>query len=367
MMQIVVLAHGSVLAQTPQIKNNIHCIKLVDADQQGVLVGYEVDFFSAETGGTAILVRWGTPGNYKLLVCDGGTRASAEQLVTHVQAYCLGSHVDYVVSSHPGATHAEGLALILERLSVGELWVHRPWGHTDRTWNEMATARTLEELALARQVPVHEPFAGAVIGPFTVLSPNRSWYVEGLLPAFGTTLPRGAGLTLADAARWMRLASAGMGSRWDFEPLPRDAATSAEDESSVVLYGEFEGRGVLLTSNAGIRALSDASTFAEHLGLGLPTNLRLMQVPNGGNPDHLSSRVLDRLVGERQPREQREYTKTAFMSAALGSLPMGYRIVTDALKRRGVLSFLSQATQLHLAHDMPQRSWYPARPMGADA
>jgi hypothetical protein len=330
-------------------------------------VGYEVDFFSAETGGTAILVRWGTPGNYKLLVCDGGTRASAEQLVTHVQAYCLGSHVDYVVSSHPGATHAEGLALILERLSVGELWVHRPWGHTARTWNEMATARTLEELALARQVPVHEPFAGAVIGPFTVLSPNRSWYVEGLLPAFGTTLPRGAGLTLADAARWMRLASAGMGSRWDFEPLPRDAATSAEDESSVVLYGEFEGRGVLLTSNAGIRALSDASTFAEHLGLGLPTNLRLMQVPNGGNPDHLSSRVLDRLVGERQPREQREYTKTAFMSAALGSLPMGYRIVTDALKRRGVLSFLSQATQLHHAHDMPQRSWYPARPMGADA
>ena len=44
---------------------------------------------------------------------------------------------------------------------------------------------------------MHEPFAGAVIGPFTVLSPNRSWYVEGLLPAFGTALPRGAGLTLA--------------------------------------------------------------------------------------------------------------------------------------------------------------------------
>jgi hypothetical protein len=32
-MQIVVLAHGSVLAQTPQIKNNIHCINSFDADQ----------------------------------------------------------------------------------------------------------------------------------------------------------------------------------------------------------------------------------------------------------------------------------------------------------------------------------------------
>ncbi|PNG58655.1 MULTISPECIES: hypothetical protein [unclassified Variovorax] len=335
--------------------------------ETGVLVGYEVDFFPAEGGGTAILVRWGMPGNYKLLVCDGGTRDSAQRLVQHVRTYCLSSHVDYVVSSHPDARHAEGLELILERLSVGELWVHRPWAHTERTWTGMATAQKLEKLALARQVPVHEPFAGAVIGPFTVLSPNRSWYVEGLLPAFGTALPRGAGLTLADAARWVLLASAGMGSRWDFEPLPRDAATSAEDESSVVLYGEFEGRGVLLTSNAGIRALSDASTFAEHLGLGLPMNIRLMQVPNEGKPDHLSSRVLDRLVGERQPREQREYTKTAFMSAPQNSLPMGSRIVTDALKRRGVLTFLSQGTQLHHAYDMPERSWYPAKPMGADA
>ncbi|VTU41315.1 hypothetical protein H4CHR_06050 [Variovorax sp. PBS-H4] len=330
-------------------------------------MGYEVDFFTGDTGGTAILVRWGTPGNFKLLVCDGGTPASAQLLVNHVQAYCLSSHVDYVVSSHPGARGAEGLGLILEKLSVGELWVHRPWAHTDRTWEAMALIRKLETIAHARQVPVNEPFAGAVIGPFTVLSPNRSWYVESLLPAFGMTLARGAGLTLADAARWMRLASAGMSSRWDFEPLPRDAATSAEDESSAVLYGEFEGRGVLLTSNAGIRALSDASTFAEHLGLGLPTNLRLMQVPNAGNPDHLSSRVLDRLVGARRPRDQREYTKTAFMSAPIDSLSMGSRIVTDALKRRGVLTFLSQGTQLHHAHDMPQRNWYPAKPLGAGA
>lgn len=165
----------------------------------------------------------------------------------------------------------------------------------------MHLAQRLEQLALARRIPVYEPFAGSLIGPFTVLSPNRSWYVGGLLPAFGTALPRAAGLTLADLARWVRLAGAGIGACWDFEPLPQDPATRAEDESSVVLYGEFEGRGVLLTSNAGIRALSDACTLAEHLDLNLPSNLRLMQVPDQGNPDNLSSRVLDRLVGERQP------------------------------------------------------------------
>jgi hypothetical protein len=324
-------------------------------------LGYEVDFFPAAAGGgAAVVVRWGTPGDYRVLVYDGGTLAAARLLVQHVREQCLTSHVDYVVSAHPDPKHAEGLELILERLSIGELWMHRPWTHTDRSWKAMAVCRKVEELALARQIPVQEPFAGALVGPFTVLSPNRSWYVEGLLPAFGKAPSPAAGMTLADAARWIRLASGSVGSRWDCEALPRNSAVSAEDESSVVLYGEFEGRGVLLTRNAGIRALSDACTLAEHLSLSLPSNLRLMQLPNDGKPDHLSSRVLDRLVGERQPREQRRYTKTAFMTAP----PMGHRIVTDALMRRGALSFMSQGKQLHHAHEMPERSWYVAKPVG---
>jgi len=313
-------------------------------------------------GGAAVVVRWGVLGNYKLLVYDGGTMVSGHQLVKHIREHCSTSHVDYVVSSHPGQSHAEGLGLVLERLSIGELWVHRPWTHTSRTWRAMGAAQRVEQLALVRGIPVYEPFAGALIGPFTVLSPNRSWYVGGLLPAFGTALPRTAGLTLADVARWVRLAGAGMGDRWDFEPLPQDPMTRAEDESSVVLYGEFEGRGVLLTSNAGIRALSDACSLAEHLGLNLPANLRLMQVPDQGKPDNLSSRVLDRLVGERQPPEQRVDTKTAFISAARRAPPLGYTIVTDALLRRGVASFMTQGTQLHHAHEMPARGWHPAAP-----
>ena len=326
-------------------------------------MGYEVDFFPVPNGSAAIAVRWGVPGDYKLLVYDGGTEASARAVVQHVKEQCLTSHVDYVVSSHPSRRHAEGLELILEQLSIGELWMHRPWTHTERSSPAMAAVRKLEELALARNVPVHEPFTGALIGPFTVLSPNRSWYVESLLPAFQVAPPRPGGLTLGDATRWVRLAGAALTNCCDFEPLPRDPVTSAEDESSVVLYGEFEGRGVLLTSDAGIRALSDACTVAEHLGLALPSNIRLMQVPNDGKPDHLSSRVLDRLVGERQPLETREYTKTAFMSSPKNAPARGYKVVADALMRRGVLSFLANDVQLHNAHDMPARNWHSAGPV----
>lgn len=106
----------------------------------------------------------------------------------------------------------------------------------------------------------------------------------------------GTGICRTRSGHW---SCCGRGGRWDFEPLPRTAATTAEDESSAVLYSEFEGRGVLLTGNAGVRALEGACTFAERLGIDLPASLRLMQVPNQGRPDNLSSRVLDRIAGER--------------------------------------------------------------------
>jgi hypothetical protein len=334
---------------------------------QGVRVGYEVDFFPVLAGGAAIAVRWGAPGNYRLLVYDGGTAASGRRLVAHIEEHCLTSHVDYVVSSNPARQHSEGLGVVLEKLNVGELWMHRPWAQSERVWKKMGAAHRLEQLALAQGIPVHEPFAGALIGPFTVLSPRRQWYVDTLLPAFGTRLPRTAALTLADVARWVRLAGAGVGGRWDFEPLPRTAATSAEDESSAVLYSEFEGRGVLLTGNAGVRALEGACTFAERLGIDLPASLRLMQLPSQGRPDNLSSRVLDRIAGERQPREQRRYTKSAFISVGRDALSFDCKIVTDALRRRGVLSFATQGMQLHHAHDMPERGWHPAGPLGAGA
>jgi hypothetical protein len=259
------------------------------------------------------------------------------------------------------------LGVVLEKLNVGELWMHRPSAQSERVGKKMGAAHRLEQLALAQGIPVHEPFAGALIGPFTVLSPRRQWYVDTLLPAFGTRLPRTAALTLADVARWVRLAGAGVGGRWDFEPLPRTAATSAEDESSAELYSEFEGRGVLLTGNAGVRALEGACTFAERLGIDLPASLRLMQLPSQGRPDNLSSRVLDRIAGERQPRYQRRYTKSAFISVGRDALSFDCKIVTDALRRRGVLSFATQGMQLHHAHDMPERGWHPAGPLGAGA
>lgn len=318
-------------------------------------MGYEVDFLPVRAGGAAICARWGTPGNYKVLVYDGGTAVSGERLVAHVEQLYMTSRVDYVVSSHPACDHAAGLAVVLRKLKVGELWMQRPWAYSDGLRTELPVARALKQLADAKRIPVREPFAGAEIGPFTVLSPERDWYMNSLLPDFGRSATR-PGHGLAALIR-----------HWTRRRLSNHAATTAENESSAVLYAEFDGRGVLLTGRAGVRTLDAAATFAEQLGMDLPARLRLLQAPNGGSADHLSPTVLNRIVGPCTPRDGRSHTKSAFISVSLEGGQRASRAVTKALDRRGVLSFVTQGVSLHHWHRMPDRGWYRARPACMEA
>ncbi|MDM0075249.1 hypothetical protein QTH90_12695 [Variovorax sp. J2P1-59] len=312
-------------------------------------MGYEVDLLPVRAGGAAACVRWGTPDQYKVLVYDGGTAVSGERLVAHIERQYMTSRVDYVVSSHPAGDHVAGLAVVLRKLKVGELWMQRPWAYAAGLRTELPAARALKQLADSKRIPVREPFAGAGIGPFMVLAPQRDWYVDHLIPEFGQS---GAAPRSGLAARL---------GRWTRSQLRADATTSAENESSSVLYAEFEGRGVLLTGRAGIRALDAAASFAEQLGLDLPANLRLLQLPNGGCADHLSAEVLDRIVGPSGVRGDDDPTKSAFISMSLsGQHPS--RAVTRALEQRGVVSFVTNGMSLHHWHQMPDRGWYRAQP-----
>lgn len=325
-------------------------------------MGYEVDLLSVSGAGSALSVRWGTPNNYKVLVYDGGATEAGERLVAHIRSQYMSSRVDYVVSSHPDHDHAAGLAVVLRRLDVGELWMHRPWTHSNHPRERLRPTYRLEELAAARNVPVREPFEGARIGPFTVLSPHEQHYAQALLPAFGK-LPRRAGDAGApDPAAFFRTMDEWASGPWRFEALPNDALTSAKNDSSAVLYGDFEGHGVLLTGSAGIAALTAAARCAEGMGIHLPSSLRMLQVPHFGHRNHLSTQVLDRIVGVRQSREECRYTKTAFVSVPAAAPQGAERVVADALARRGMKTFATRGTSLHHAHDMPVRDWRPAQP-----
>ena len=75
-------------------------------------VGYEIDFLPVGNGdksGDAIAIRYGTQGNYKVMVVDGGTKESGQALVEHIKKYYKTDYVDYVVNTHPDQDHASGL------------------------------------------------------------------------------------------------------------------------------------------------------------------------------------------------------------------------------------------------------------------
>ncbi len=155
-----------------------------------------------ERSGDAIWVRYGTLGDYKVMIYDGGTKESGEQLVKHVREHYGTSHVDYVVCSHPDGDHTSGPSGVLENLTVDQLWMHRPWEYSDvireyfkdgritenslaeHLKRKMAAAHALEKLVLTKGIPIFEPFQGSQIGAFHVMSPSKEWYVHTLIPDF---------------------------------------------------------------------------------------------------------------------------------------------------------------------------------------
>ncbi|VWX59446.1 conserved hypothetical protein [Burkholderiales bacterium 8X] len=323
-------------------------------------MGYEVDFFAVRGSGAAAAVRWGARDRYSVLIYDGGRAESGLQLVEHVRRRYDTDRVDYVVSSHLAQDHTDGLAVVLRKLKVGQLWMHQPRtrvGHSEQELHVDVLAR----IARSRGIPIHEPFQGSLIGPFTVLSPSRDWYREELLPAFGSRVGpwRSKGRALDHCFRWAAFWAARQLGR---EFLPRRAITSAEDEASAVLYAEFEGRGMLFSGRAGVRALEGACSYAESMNIRLAQNLKLLVLPDSGNIDNLSGELLDRMVGERLPDGHAEPERTAFISLSERGRPLPH-LLAESLRQRGMTAFATEGRHLQHVHDMPERSWRPARPL----
>ena len=91
-------------------------------------MNYEIDFLPVGNGdksGDAICLRWEENNKYKVMVIDGGTKESGEKIVEHIKTYYNTTKVDYVVNTHPDQDHASGLSIVLEKLTVKELWIKR--------------------------------------------------------------------------------------------------------------------------------------------------------------------------------------------------------------------------------------------------
>lgn len=98
---------------------------------------YEIDFLAVgdeSKGGDAIALRYGNltgpRDEQTVIVIDGGYADTGQQLVDHITKRYNTNRVDIVLSTHPDQDHVSGLEVVIEKLYVGQLLMHQPWGHS---------------------------------------------------------------------------------------------------------------------------------------------------------------------------------------------------------------------------------------------
>jgi len=341
-------------------------------------MGYEIDFLPVGEGsrsGDAIALRYGNlageRSEQKVVVIDGGFTDNGQSLVELIRNHYDTELVDIVVATHPEQDHIKGLETLLAQLSVGELWMHQPWAHSEalaaarsasfqtlqlseRLEESMRELSDLEALADQREIPLFEPFTGRASDDkaFFVIGPDLDYYEELLAEMPGSaTQAVGASVLrkLAEAAQALVPESLHV------ETLTDSGKTTAQNNSSVISVLSFEGRLSIFTADAGMPALERAADFLQSAGY-LPGQCEFIQVPHHGSRRNVGPTVLDRFLGTKGTEEGRGL---AFVSAAKNGAPKHpAKKVTNAFRRRGYKTRATQGKAWLYHHNAPSRPNY---------
>lgn len=340
-------------------------------------MSYEVDYLpvgDGEKSGDAIALRFGNLAGSRdeqiLIVIDGGFKESGEQLVNHIKQYYQTDRIDVVISTHPDADHASGLLVILEKLKVDNLLMHRPWEHAEnikgffrdkrltvsglaeKIEKSLQHASDLEDLATQKGIKIIEPFQGThgFNGAMHILGPSEDYY-RGLLTQFKTTPEPVKVLDFLapvqkmaqDAIRWVNDAL-------HLDLLDDDEdSTSAENNTSAIVLFNIDGHKLLFTGDAGKTGLIQAVDYAESIGHTL-TDLNFFDIPHHGSKRNLSSKILKRIN-----------TTTSFISASKESPKHPAKKITNALQKHGSKVFVTRGSLLCHYFQAPNRNWSPAQ------
>lgn len=345
-------------------------------------MAYEVDFISvsdskSKQDADAIAIRWEDGGYYKVAVYDGGLQAHGEKMRDHLNSYYFDDEqdkvIDAVIVSHSDQDHTSGLKTILESFTVKALYMNRPWLYAEELYDKISDGRItinsleqrlkdkyayiadLERVAEENDIPIYEAFAGDKIeNKFTVLGPSRELYLQLIVESDKTPLEESAkGGAVFKIAQSLSKYVKSLLEAWDVETLHEDVSTSAENEMSVVLYGDMLEEGMLLVGDAGLRALNGANEYASENGISLKDKVKFMQIPHHGGRHNVSTSLLNSIIGERVDKDT-EIGKTAFVCAAEKS-DHPLQMVINAYVRRGVKVYSAKGNIIHHHRNMPTR------------
>jgi beta-lactamase superfamily II metal-dependent hydrolase len=347
---------------------------------------FEIDFLDVESdkSGDAICIRYSISGIQYIHVVDGGFVATGDAIVNHINKYYDSpTYIDNVVLSHNDSDHAGGLRKVLESYEIGALWMLRPWLYADEIIHRFegltsvehlrrrlkaiySNTAALEEIALANGINIYEPFQGAKIGAFTVMSPTKATYLDLIVESEKTPESvEESQKTLADTLQSLLKEAVTKVSNyvkavWGEETFSTEE-TSAENEMSVVQYSSINDKKILLTADAGRRALTEAADFSTAIGLLLP-GIDKFQVPHHGSRRNVSTELLDKWLGPRlasQPAKGEE-TFTAIVSSALKDKDHPRKAVKRAFIHRGAKFLETESISICIRSNAPERDGWVA-------
>ncbi len=347
---------------------------------------FEIDFLDVETkkSGDAIAIRYELAGKTTIHVVDGGYIDTSEILNAHIKKhYGDPRKIDRIVVTHPDGDHTNGLRKILEEYDVGELWMLRPWTYADELIPRFAKFKSvenlkkrlrevyssidaLEDIALRKKIPIKEPFQGASIGEFTVLTPSRARYLDLIVESEKTPEPTAAEkqASLGEALESLIAKTVSfLKAAWGQEQFSSEE-TSAENEMSVVQYANLCGTKILLTGDTGRQGLKEAADYAPNIGLTLP-GIDRFQVPHHGSRRNVSTELLDRWLGKKLDNKppEGEGIFTAIISSAKADPDHPRKAVVRAMIHRGANVYTTEGNSVRSAKNAPNREgWGAAKP-----
>ncbi len=339
---------------------------------------FELDFLPVgdTTSGDAICLRYQKNGIERVHVVDGGFADYGQKGLDHIDKYYgKGRHIDAVVATHPDQDHASGLRTVLRDRKVNELWMLRPWMYADelidrfKHYTNVENLRKvlrqrypyiaeLEAIAIEKGIPIFDPFQGAKIGDFVVLTPSKSRYLDLVVSSDKTPAEKSSASKLLEL---VNAAAESISVLWGDEKFSAQN-TANENEMSVVQYGELTGKKMLLTADTGREGLTEAADFVNDCGI--LQNLNYFQVPHHGSRRNVSTESLDRWLGERFDSPAHASTFTAMISAAANDKDHPRKAVIRAIHHRGGRPVATQGQTICYSDNAPQRpGWGPATPL----
>lgn len=351
-------------------------------------MGYEIDFLAVgeKKSGDAICIRWGnlygTREEQKVVVVDAGYQSTGQDIVNHIEKYYKTKVIDLLISTHPDGDHVGGLCELLDNAEVKEFWIHQPWEHNENLSQEFADGRITDasiaermknnlqkaydavKKAKRKGIPLDEPFQGKTWdnSKLIVVGPKLSFY-ESLIPGFARMPERVAACESYDSySGFQKYAEKEKElieyyAQWNTdEGIDDKDTTSDQNNSSVILKLEIDNKTIILTGDAGIRGLEQASEYIEK------GSMSFIQIPHHGSRRNVGPEILNKLVGDIVPEGQKRDI-VGFISCASGSDKHPHQSVINAFIRRGVKVVTTEGSSKSYRHNAPDREDWTTAPI----